>query len=457
MTANPPNQCQGRITKGGRCSRSVRPGQQYCWQHGPRFKRAVRRITIGGVIGFALALIGLIANLEQLGLFPRQPERMSGDFRIAVAGFVASTPTGDSVFGIDLAESTVMRLQEAFSEVQKDYIVTIWGPDRVGLVKGNSPEERNISAARISDLLGADMVVYGTTSIQDNITVVLPQFYLSTERFHEAGEITGSYKFGKQIPILGRGSVSDRIEASKELTYRIQVLSRVAVGLSYYAVNDHHKALGHFQTAELTLRPQDDSVRQILLLLSGNAVTRVGNLDLAEEKYQQALRIDSQYARAFLGLGDVYYLKAQSGFVKSQDPKDINMEMLDVAAEFYEKAAVAESQFAFSDITTKTHFGLGQIRLTQAYSGVNDEIDAAIREFEFVIDEYEQTGNPRIRRLAAESHARLGLIFELLDDRPEAASRYRMASSLLENDPERQTHYEDRARRIESAGDREIQ
>lgn len=77
------------------------------------------------------------------------------------------------------------------------------------------------------------------------------------------------------------------------------------------------------------------------------------------------------------------------------------------------------------------------------------DFSLSVKEFEAAIASYDDGNNPRVRELAAESHARLGLIYRLTGDLPRALENYQIAADLLSDIPERQAQFQDRADEIE--------
>jgi len=88
---------------------------------------------------------------------------------------------------------------------------------------------------------------------------------------------------------------------------------------------------------------------------------------------------------------------------------------------------------------------LGQCYLISTLAGQGASYDQARSEFQAAIDAYADGANPRLRGLAAEAHARLGMIAYLTSDKPKAALEYRAAAALLYDDPERQALFEQHA------------
>jgi tetratricopeptide (TPR) repeat protein len=229
------------------------------------------------------------------------------------------------------------------------------------------------------------------------------------------------------------------------LKSRLQALAKMVIGLAYYSLRDYPKALEVYQSTDSIDGWANDQGKNVLYLLMGNAAGRQGNVDLAERYYQQSLAVDPDYARPYIGLGSVFYLRALKPFNASKKPADTDQGWLDKSIETYQRALMAPTQPAVADVSTKVHFGLGQAYFMQAYSGHAITFDAAVAEFQQVIAAYANGINPRVKEWAAESHARLGLIYDLAGHVQESISEYETAASLLSEDPDRSTQYYQRA------------
>ena len=55
--------CQGVTRAGTRCNRTVKEGQEFCWQHKPSFSRVLKGTGVAAAI-FAIAALGVFANIE---------------------------------------------------------------------------------------------------------------------------------------------------------------------------------------------------------------------------------------------------------------------------------------------------------------------------------------------------------------------------------------------------------
>ncbi|RLC71946.1 MAG: hypothetical protein DRI81_17015 [Chloroflexi bacterium] len=342
-----------------------------------------------------------------------------------------------------------MQLEQTFNEIETGFKVEIWGPDQVDeTVKGQNHDEGARSAAQVAEKIGADVLIYGWVDTTDVIWQVTPEFYVSADNFYEAEEVTGQHNLGAPFSVMGQGNIATRREVSGEFTSRTRALARITVGLAYYSVRDFKTALSFLQSAGEIQEWEDDEGKEVLYLLVGNAAGRIGDLELARTYHQQALSLDPEYARAYVGLASVYYMSALKPYEETGSPMKTDLNLLSLAITTYKQAAQAAHQPPLSDIPVKVHFGLGQCYFMLVYSGNEELFAPAIVEFEAVIEAHADGANPRVLEMAAESYARLGLIYDLSGHSNWAIENYQKAASLLKDNPERQALYEGRAQAI---------
>lgn len=412
-----------------------------------RGSKAVVVNIFGGNWKFFSVILALCV-LGGLGYFAWKrlnPEKMTGSFRIAIAEFgVIGNPDASDI-GFELSNSVYRKIKDSFSEVQTDYDITIWGPEKVGKVIGDTPEERSASARRIAEGIDANIVVYGFVDATESTWQIFPEFYVASFNSYQIDEITGQYQLGQPFTLVGQENAVRRLEINSKFNIRTQGLSQVVIGLFYYSIHEYQIALDMFITAEGIDGWDDDQGKQVLYLLMGNAASKSKNLDAALGYLEKSLGIDPDYARPLVTIAGVYYLKALGTFDVSKDPGDIDQELLGKAEAIYQEALRAKNQPPLSDISEKVHFGLGQVYFMQAYGGKEVDIQKAVDEFQYVITEFGDGENPRIRELAAESHARMGLIYEFSGYPEDAAREYQIAADLLFDYPDEQQKYQKRA------------
>lgn len=399
-------------------------------------EKLLARLRQGQLLGFLLVITLFIALYFLLR--PQMPSTMSGHFRIAVAEFEEIGDSGKSQIGRVLADDAFLQLQKSLDALDLGFVITIWGPEQVGEVNGRSSEERAFAAASLADRINAHMIIYGAVDISEDGWFALPEFYIAETNFYQAEEITGQHQLGRPFPIAGQGNIAGLIKASNEMTLRTRVLSQIVIGLSFYAIEDYTKASEAYLLIDDIEGWDDKGNYPIIPLLLGNAAVKNDALEAAVSYYQQSVLLDPEYARGYLGVSNLYYRQALLPFEESKNPQDIDQALLSLALQTLETAETAQNQSSSADIGIKIHFERGQIYLSQAISGQLDSYDAAVQEFNAVIDGYANGANPRVIELAAESYARLGLINALNDNTEIAVEEYMKASSMTSN-PTRQS------------------
>ena len=163
-------------------------------------------------------------------------------------------------------------------------------------------------------------------------------------------------------------------------------------------------------------------------LFTGNAANRSRLAEEAQEYYLKAIGVDEQYARAYVGLGHARFALALADAC-SQDFQ-IDFALLDTALGNFIEAESASNQPPSADITAKAAFGKGQVYITRYFSGDIQALPDAEEQFQLVIDEYLDTSNERIKELASESYARLGLLSRQEQDLETAADLYNKGLEL---------------------------
>ncbi len=429
----------------------------------PLGEKMLRRVGIEqrvGLVGLALIVIAGSALLY-LGLREVGPDRMTGDFNIAVAPF-SLVGDAEEKAGEDVANSIYGRLRENFEDLDSP-IVHVWGPGEPALspihvIEGDSAAERAQEVAELAREIDADIVVYGVVDASGQSWQVIPEFFISAQNFRDAAEILGQHSLGGAFTIPGKDRRALRITAGDQLTPRAEILSQLAVGLTYYSITGFDRALDQFLQIEASGLLDEGAGSEVVYLLTGNALAklaqgglRIQDRDEAEQQeidrllveamdyYQKALAIDGEYARAHLGLANVAYLEYLAGGVP---------EKVSAAVSAYRRALAAQNKPALSDVETKVHFGLGQSYLLQDYPDEPADCQGparpAVVELQAVIDDYGDGANPRVREMAGEAHALLGLIYNQCGTEhvTRAIQEYETAISLLHDRPERQAFYQ---------------
>lgn len=420
-------------------------GNQSATAVGRNSKAVVFNISGGWLVVLFILALALAGSVGYLGWRWIFPEKMTGDFRIAIAGFGDNGNSDSQTISAEIAQSVYVKIDDALSDIKADYVISIWDPEKVGKISGDTATERSESARKIAEKIDANIVIYGYVDATASIWEITPEFYIASINSFQAEEITGQYQLGRSFTLEGQENASRRLEIKEEFTSRSEVISKVTIGLLYYSLRDYKKALEIYENAENTEGWSDDQGKEVLYLLMGNAAGKDFQLEAALEYLNKSLTIDPEYARPLISIGGIYYLQALEPAKTSKNPSDIDQELLKKAVETFRLAMTAKNQPPLSDIAAKVHFGLGQCYFMQAYGGKEIDLQLVADEFQKVISEYDDGSNPRLRELAAESHARMGLLYVFSGRLDEASREYQLAANLWFDNPEKQKEYQENA------------
>jgi tetratricopeptide (TPR) repeat protein len=435
-------------------------------------EKILKRFGLEQRAGFLIlfvAIVGVGVGLY-FALRTVQPETMSGDFRIAVAGFYEDGKSPVKNLGYDLAENVRLRLEQDVKEIDPELVIRIWGPDQVGGITGTTSDQRAKQAEKIAMDIHADMVVYGVVDLTTEKWQVLPVFYISAENFYEAREIVGQNDLGTPFDLPSASNTAWRTEFGRKMFARGKALSIMSVGLGYFALHEYDKALETFQSGSDIPNWDDDQGKKVLYMMTAFAAGKAGErkaqdetlekekaleeagkyFDLSEDLLKKALSIDPEYARPLIGLANLSYMRAVQPFNQSKKPQDTDIRLLEECHSYLDQAQSATNKPPLADAETKIHFARGQCLFMEVYSGHGNTTNLApvINEFETVISDYGDGKNPRIKELAAEAHARMALIYRLIGENDKAIQEYDIAIDLLSNYPERQKIFLDRRANI---------
>lgn len=386
----------------------------------------------------AVVLLAIIGVLSYLLLRSVKPEEMTGEFNVAVAEFMVVEDDGSSIRsndGHELGEWLHSRLNSSFAELEiRGY--QVWPPDYTGRVSGENREAREQAAEELAQEIGAHVIVYGViTETVDPLHNL--EFYVNYKGFEEGEEVVGGHRLGQALPIELPFEESQFQGADNHgLIARVNGLSLLTIGLSYYATDNFERAIQFFSDAAETPGWLRYAGQEVVYLLLGNANVRQASklgsrerLPTAEDHYVEALDIKPGYARAQLGLANVLYLRAL-GDPNSAGFDDVDRALLDEAKQAFEEGLEMPDAPDTAHIESKVRFGLGQIYLVRSQLDGAEWLPRAREEFEAVLVAYGGR-EPSLENLAGHAHARIGSIELLEGDAEAAAERYEQAADLV--------------------------
>lgn len=413
-------------------------------------EKLLKRIGVEQRIGFLVVSMLVIAGVifTVVTLKPKQKEFMTGEFRIAIASFTESSKSLPNDIGFTVGDGINQRLAADLEEISVGPRVEIWGPERVGTVTGTTPEARAKNAEKLAKEIHAHMVIYGVISESVNGMLVTPEFYLDTQGFHEGSEVIGQYELGSPFPLPSANNPAWQFDFDKQMRTRSDIISSIAVGLSYFAVHQYESALESLQSIETIEGWNDDQGKEVLYALIGFSAGKAEKYDLTRLALEKAIAINPDYSRPYIGMANLNYILALQPFNQSKNASDVDQTLLDQCFEYLQLAVQAPEKPPLAEVDTKIYFSRGQCYWLKTYTGQLPNFDLAVTEFQAVISAYNNGANPRVYEFAGESHARLGLIYQLTGKLVEAANEYQMAADILKDIPERQQLYQKRADEI---------
>lgn len=413
----------------------------------PPISPLLRNFLVAGVAFIFLATAAILSL--QLRQF-QKPRQMTGEFNVAIAEIAAVDSDGNPVKSNDgkaLAEFLTQRLETYFEEIDGQSIrYEIWSPDNTNKITGRNSEERARSAESLAQRINAHIVVYGVIISEGDRSRFIPEFFVNYKGFEQAQEATGAHQLGASmlVPLPFDKTKLQAVE-NPALAARVKGLSFMTVGLAYYSIDNFEEALDYFGRAAATEGWTDTAGKEVVYLLKGNAYVRLASdenttsyLQLAEDSYSEALKINPNYTRATLGLSGVLYLESL-GDPDNPSFQTVSLEGLEEAEQMLLNIQALKDLPASVNYQAKINFRLGQIYLVRAQvSGESLPEEQARTRFMEVIQEYEM-GNQQIVDLAGHTHAKLGLIEFLQDNMDEAIAHYKAAIEMVT--PHYQAHY----------------
>jgi hypothetical protein len=345
--------------------RAAPTGWQRWWE-----LRGIAFVSVG--VGLLLVLVSWLA--WTLRPDPQPTAMPSGNFNIAVAELRATDAEGNPVSSkeTDDLSNSIANFISSQTDVLGEIIgetVMVWGPDK-GITYVTTGEE-----AKRVELLNADTLVYGDLREQRNGRwYIEPKFYLTTRAVGQAYELLGEHGLGAEIEYRPGVQASKR-DVNATLRLRMQALTQVLLGLSYYTFGDLD---GYQKATEAFLAAVDDPVwgesargagQEVLYLFLGNAYLKSASVTdsfedytyyLTESRnaYEKAIALNPDYVRSYNGLGSVLSAIA----LRSSEECDWDWATLEKAIEVYNRALeapeVQKSPSGYVDL--RAHLGLGR-------------------------------------------------------------------------------------------------
>lgn len=329
-------------------------------------------INIGSVVipvRFIAALVVLFLLAGLIGWYVITPDKMpsSGSaFNIAVADFGMVDGQGNLTTSNDASTWSAWMfhtLRDEAVQLPPDRKAVIWHDSmfplqeraHIGVIQGKTSAEREQAAEKKATELGADMLIYGNFSTGQTPTTFAPEFYLAKSR-NEADELRGSQQMGKAFPAPASLDPSDALTNE----YLNQNLKPRAAALVWFVRGLLADLSGSFENAYQLFGDgltqvkdlKDDQGKSVFYYFLGQEALFLSQdenrarpffspkdprttgadaaLQSAEKWFRDAIQIDSEYARAYFGLGSVFYQRANLILTDTfpEDPARTNINAL---------------------------------------------------------------------------------------------------------------------------------
>lgn len=422
------------------------------------------------VVVSVLGLLGFISYRLATPVLPPTPtptpiptpSQMSGDFNIAVAEIGQRDADGKIIFSKDgqlIGQLFSSELEKEFQNLP-EFNVQVWhdGPElaaknvTIGLVADDAAADT--LAARIN----ANLIVYGNLDSNQNPANFVPKLYLKPlpGETGELDELKGPFQLGAPIPVPIPLDTNPVTTASlkPDVTLRAKALRWLTIGFIWDLAGQTVKALETFQQAEQELK--DYQGKDILyyfigreaLFLSRDEKEAKKVFDSAEaaratakDYFTKALDSNPDYARAYLGLGGVYFQRAQ----RQAPAERLAATEVDQAIKNYEQAVANASKLPDDQVQLEARFGVaGAYQLKGdayfqlgAYDEANTYFDSTIREMQAIIPPLtavkQQRSLGHVYLALGVAYNQQAIIHQKQDDKPGSLALYQKAQEAYTN------------------------
>ncbi|SRR6266545_2552388 len=353
----------------------------------------------------------------------RQPQRMTGNFNIAVAEFVQ---TGEAASVAPVVSQRIFSILEGQYKLSSFEIVQV-AHDKIGVI--TNAEEASALARKIN----AHLVIYGDVTVLDDQVLVTPQFYVAEMQQSNVGEVNGEHKLAARISIPKKDLVTPANPALEKMQQSATTLIEFTKALVYLTAGrpgDLNLARESIDRAIAeSHRYGDFEGKEVLYLFASDIARRRGELPKAQMYIDEAIHINDNYGRAYIAEGNIYY----------------DQDNLYQAMYYYNKAKSLANQPFGAYVTEKASLGLGNSCSTQyQYVHRNNQVDqagatalanCALDNYQVVIASYNQQAAPELalKEMATWAYYWSGIVYQEADYFAEAQQVYEKALNLTTN------------------------
>ena len=390
---------------------------------GPRsFAASIKFIIQGSrpVVTFLLGIVLIGGTIASGYWWSQQPQRMTGNFNIAVAGFSQKGNTGSKV--ADIVSQQVFRFLDdqakliTFEDVQVSH-------KNIPVI--TSAEEAKNLAKRIN----AQVIIYGDVTTLGEEARLTPQFYIAEAFRSDVSELNGQQKLAAPISFPIADLLSPTSIPMTLIQQRTVIMTEFTKALVYLALNNLPLAKESVDQAIQRSKSQSPFEGQEVLYLFASEIARLQKDQASAEIFvNDALALNPQYGRGYIALANIYYDQGN----------------LFQAIETYKKAKELPNQPFGAYVVEKASLGIGnscwvQLQYVQQnampdMAAIKDLQECARANYQQVIDSFEQQDKPEtiLKEMAARAYYGLGTLLQ--HDQPEEArKKYKRVIELTTN------------------------
>jgi tetratricopeptide (TPR) repeat protein len=300
------------------------------------------------------------------------------------------------------------------------------------------------------------LLLYGYVDTRESPPQLVLRFWIAPQLKYRFEDIQGSHPAGKPIRVVDINNPGVGLQG--ELGRQSSAIALIGLGLADEQLGQSEDALLAFLRAG-EFAPQSEMVqffigREYLFLSDLQPDQREANWQAAEEAFQKAINLNSQYARAYIGLGGVYFKHAAS---LSKEAVTAQQPVSPDAPQWVDKSIVAYQQALDLNPTTEQYsnpvadvarLALGNVyRLKGTIALQGGDVSSALVDFDQSIQLLEavrpvfEAALPQhesYRRYLAQSYEYLGSAyfwqgqaFDTLQNYPQALAVYQKSMNAF--------------------------
>lgn len=388
-----------------------------------------------------LALLGLIIVAAAAWIWSRMgPAQMpTGGFNVAVAEIGKKDANGKvqpSKDGQQLSQWIFGGLQQEYQNLPGEAEVHVWH-DSMGWTQKRATIgmiATEVEAAALAKQIKANMVIYGALVSGEQAANFTPQFYVTKlpGEANELDEIGGVYQLGAPIPVqLPLDATNPVVVANLKptISVRARALRWFTIGFVQDLAGRTINAYEIFKKAEAALSDWAEKGegkellyhfigREALLLSRPNVPAYFASPEegraIAETYFKKALASNGTYARAYIGLGGVYFQRAQSAVSAPE-----KLALAEEAIKNYNHAVTYAPQLPGEQAKLEAQLGLAVAAMLKAdaYRQLEANLEAvtylddAVNNLEVIVPPLQESGQ---RRSLGHVYLALGAAYERL-------------------------------------------